>query len=733
MNERPRNPQPPPPGPGLGLNDVYYVLFRHKWLILGGCGAGLVAALALYLLMPTPYVSQAKLLVRYVQDTRSVGTPEKDSVVKSPDERGDSIMNSEVEILTSRDLAEKVAGLIGPARIMAQAGGGTNAVKAASVIAAGLSVESPKRSTILQIRFQHPDSTLVQEVLNRLIESYLEKHLAIHSAVGVSEDYLRRKKDELNATLLQTEDALRTVKTNAGIISLEDSKKALNDQIFKTRQDLFTAQASLAESRAALDEMQKLMPSKSDQLGVPPETLDQYKNLCARLEGFRKMENDLLLKVPDDSPRLTGLRDEIAKAEKKKKNLEGQFPKLAGLNIPAPDSRAQTLDPAAEQTHAIELEARIKELNTQLQGLLAEAAKVDTAGAEIIRLQRDKDQLEKNLSFYVTSLEQARVEAALGTGSVSNINPVQAPTPPALDATKKIKPALIALAVGVLGSIGLAFVLELFLDPRIKRSADVEKKLHLSLFLAIPEVKRNGHARLVAANPDARGASPAAAEAVPAPAVAPHPASNNGLKLYHETLRDRLLFYFHSRNMTHKPKLVGVTSCSPASGATTVAAGLAAALSETGEGNVLLVDMNLPGGAVHPFHDGKPGCGLQEVLDGGRRSDALVQQNLYLASAGHSSGGNGGLLPRRFADLMPKLKASDYDFIIFDLPPVSQTSATSNLAGMLDMTFLVLEAEKTHRDAAARAAAKFAESQANVAAVLNKARTYVPSWLHQEI
>ena len=47
---------------------------------------------------------------------------------------------------------------------------------------------------------------------------------------------------------------------------------------------------------------------------------------------------------------------------------------------------------------------------------------------------------------------------------------------------------------------------------------------------------------------------------------------------------------------------------------------------------------------------------------------------------------------------MPKLKASDYDYIIFDMPPVSQTSVTARLAGLMDMVLLVIESEKTDRD-----------------------------------
>ena len=81
---------------------------------------------------------------------------------------------------------------------------------------------------------------------------------------------------------------------------------------------------------------------------------------------------------------------------------------------------------------------------------------------------------------------------------------------------------------------------------------------------------------------------------------------------------------------------------------------------------------------------------------------------------------------------MPKLKASDFDYIIFDMPPVSQTSVTPRLAGLMDMVLLVIESEKTNRDTIQRATALLAESKANVSTVLNKVKTYVPTRLHQE-
>jgi Mrp family chromosome partitioning ATPase len=89
-------------------------------------------------------------------------------------------------------------------------------------------------------------------------------------------------------------------------------------------------------------------------------------------------------------------------------------------------------------------------------------------------------------------------------------------------------------------------------------------------------------------------------------------------------------------------------------------------------------------------------------------------------------------LPKRFASLIPKLKASDYDYIIFDMPPVSPTSVTARLAGFMDTVMLVVESEKTTQQVVLQANALLAQSKANVTVVLNKTRQYIPARLHKD-
>jgi Mrp family chromosome partitioning ATPase len=204
------------------------------------------------------------------------------------------------------------------------------------------------------------------------------------------------------------------------------------------------------------------------------------------------------------------------------------------------------------------------------------------------------------------------------------------------------------------------------------------------------------------------------------------------LRPFYEALRDRLITYFEVKNLTHKPKLVSVTSCAEGSGVTTIATGLAAALSETGDGNVLLVDMNQQG-AARQFYNGALACGLDDALEVEKRGNALVQDNLYVVTEATNGDKLPRILPKRFKHLVPRLKASDYDYIIFDMPPISQISFTPRLARFMDMVLVVVESEKTDRDLVKRASALVKGSDSNVGIILNKRRTYVPQRLHQEL
>src|SRR5579859_522126 len=162
MNENTPNNLPP----GLTFGDILYTLFRRKWLIVSISLASLVAAFVVWKRAEKIYESEAKLLIKYVvQANPPAGRT--DARVQEVDDRGENILSTELQILTSRDLALRVADAVGPGKILARIGGGNDRERAADAInnPKNLLTEVPKKSNVIRIAFRHPDPEVVQPVL----------------------------------------------------------------------------------------------------------------------------------------------------------------------------------------------------------------------------------------------------------------------------------------------------------------------------------------------------------------------------------------------------------------------------------------------------------------------------------------------------------------------------------------------------------------------------------------
>jgi len=738
-----------PQGPSIQLGDIYYTLFRHKWKIILCALLGISLALAFYKVQPPPYLSEAKLFIRYVisESSKAPGPGQSDAVTKSPDQRGETIIQSELQILTSLDLAKTVAKAIGPEKILQGQTEDKNddlLLDAAITIQNGLVVDVPPNSSVIRIGFQHPNPVVAQAVLTELIASYLKKHTEIHRAVGMVGDFLNQETDQLRARLSQTEEELRKATNNAGIISLEDSKKSFAEQIARIRQQIFDAQADLAERTTILQDLTKGGPASAESPAteavsapapVPPEQINAYQKLATRLSQLQKREQEYLGYFTEESPRVKDVRAQIADMQDQKKKMETDFPALTRVQVAAvtltQPADANAFNPTAAAAQIAAIDARIRTLKAQLAEVHAQADKVNSLETSILELRRRKELEEANYRYYAASLEQSRINEALGNGRVSNISQIETPTPGLKDSKKTQKIMAGIAGAGIALGLGWAFAIELFLDRSIRRPADIERTLRLPLFLSIPRLKGIAAPSVssMSNRPLLPGPSGKSTDSNSQLAVIPTE-SELALNPFYETLRDRLINYFDTLNVRHKPKLVAVTGLGKGTGVTTIAAGLARSFSETGEGNVLLVDMTQGQGSAQHFHKGATVVGLEQLLD--TKQSALVQDNLYVVSENSNSDRLAKGMPQRFNQLIPKLKASDFDYIIFDMPPVNQISITPRLASFMDMMLMVVESEKTDRDLALHASAMLAKSKAPVGVVMNKTKTYIPPALHQD-
>jgi uncharacterized protein involved in exopolysaccharide biosynthesis/Mrp family chromosome partitioning ATPase len=662
---------------GIHLSDILFALFKRKWTIILCALLGIIAAAAFYFLYPPVYESDAKLLVRYVLERSAVDPIDGTKLTLQSSNDSDRVIGAEMEILTSWDLAVQVAQAIGPKRLLAPAP--------------------------------------VPDPVKRVPEAVGLKQLLPPSGASASET------DAANSIVL----ALKVLSNKGSNIIFVSYKNRSPEMATLVLQELlsryFVKHLEVHRSAGAFD----FVTQQTDQVRT---RLNQTEDA---LKSLRDKTGVVSLK--DGSTALTA---EASKTREEINVAEAELAEAKALVKQKGENKSQRWkanssqsgkSPESGKAHVAGIEARVETLNSRLRDIQQRIRQLSELTPQMEELERKRELDEANYKYFAESLEKARIDEALDPSKMPNISAVQRPSPPILETKTRYKITLALAGGGLALGFALALLRGLVLNQTVGRPLELETRLHIPLMLSIPYANsRNGHLPLplngAPANPGALAARPHHSNLAPWEA-------GHFMRPYCDAIRDRLSLYFELNNLTHKPKLVGVAGFSEAAGASTLAAGLAASFSETDEGKVLLVDVNLGPEEVHPFFKGKPAHSLTAALKP-RTEIASASDNLYLATVGSSS--TGGLVQiglKKFFDMMPNMKASDFDYIIFDMPPLHQTSPTWGMAAFMDKLLLVVEAEKNNRDVIKRGYRKLVAERDNVAVVVNKARSYVPKSL----
>ena len=517
------NRQQNPPAGGMALDDIYFVVFRHKWKIILLFAAGVLAAVTIYRTKPPDYQSEAKLMIKYVVDNTSPSA-ENDSHMQSTDPQGQSIINTEIEILTSLDVARKVAEDIGPERILPQLSGSHDVMQAAGFVASHLRVIPSSKSSVIEVDFKHPDPEMVQPILTQIINEYKKKHIEVHQPNGSYIDFFTTKTDNLKNEKAEIEKGFKNARTNAGVISTEDALKEHSKAIEKAHQDITDAEAEMALRTSSFNVMTKLSSAKpvpantntnltaKSEPSIPASVTEQYVRISRRLNSLWAHDEELVTQgYRDGSTPVTNNRAEIKKAEAQKQKFEEENPglkltdsQLFSTKLTQQPGQPQPADPAfnltAQAIQIAALQSKIDFLNSRLIELQGKADKIADLQPQVSELEFRKRTVEESLQFYSKNLEGARISEALGAGKAPNIIMIQEPSPPGRDWSKRYKAMGMLVFAGLGGALAWAFLIEFYLDTSIKRSKDVKIKLGMPLFLSIPDTNRGGRRRRALAN-----------------------------------------------------------------------------------------------------------------------------------------------------------------------------------------------------------------------------------------
>ena len=514
--------------PQRSLRDFYYILFRHKWKVVIFFLAVMITVTLGTFLAAEIYKSEARLLVRIGRESVSIDPTATTGQVISVGQSRESEINSELEILKSRELAQKVVDAIGPRAFLEKpdervlgknnaqdtlretrkttrsfTGGITKFLedwdvltplddreKAVITFQKSLEIESQKNSNILFLSYQAQGAETARRILAKLIESYLDKHITAHRTSG-SYEFFDRQADPLRTQLAETEQELKGLKDRTGVASLDDQRKIILTRIGNLQQEAETTQAALAISRAKVRELRnKLAGLSENQVTQETKGTQNYGAdlMRARLYELKLKEQELLSRYTESSVMVQEVRRQIAEAQALLANeKETRTQVTTGIN---PTYQQINLALLTETANLSSLEAKSRVLDQQLKAGQKEIQNMTAAEMRLVNLQRELAMQDTKYRKYSENLEQARIDQALETNKISNISVIQAATA----SMKPIKPRktlnlALGFILGILGGLGLAFFSE-YLDHSIKTPQEVEEKVKLQILASIPYLKR---------------------------------------------------------------------------------------------------------------------------------------------------------------------------------------------------------------------------------------------------
>lgn len=768
------------------MRHLQLALARHKKKAACFFLAG-TALTTLFCLAQAPsFTSEAKLLVRLGRESVAPDPTVTARQLISVSATRESEINSEIEILTSREVLERALGEATVAAFEAErekglkhrlAVWGLEAAEAVAELAYGplhsalagvdpqageagdgalarlrrlladrppdaareeilravrkdLAAVSDRHNNVFTVRFAAPRPELARAVLGTTIEAYLERRPELQQA-SRSQEFLAAQVAQKRRELAEVEGQLRRLKDEAGVASLPDQIRVQYERIAGLQKDLDGARAQLAAARASAAALEATIANAPETVvaeratGFPNETGDALR---ATLADLMVKERELLVERHPNSVEVRGVQEQIDAVRRLLSKEEASRTRVTTSLNGIRQELLKQLN--AERARAAALVDQERSTEAALAAAQAAMARFNGLDLQVNELTRRARLLEQDMARYSDSLEQARIDNALDADRISNISLVQAPTLPGRpDGLPLPALLLLGLCLSGTGAIGLALACER-LDDTLRSPEDVTARIGAPLLAALPWAEGRQRRR------DAEIARAMAGGACCG------------------TLLGRILLLPPAASPS-AGVAVGVVGTGRGEGVSTLIAGIAHGLRLPMERGILVVgaredierahamlaalarvgglEAPAPSIAVAeaaPAGDGQAPSGTELQPSPGRGMGRLLDR---LAHDREPEAGIrlliadperdlGRLAPHELERLVGALRQR-YALTLFDLRPLGAGSTTLRLGHLLDGMVLVAEAERQPWHAAREAWAQLQEAQARLLGVaLTKCR-----------
>jgi len=432
----------------LTSRELLSILFKEKLklLLVFVVLCGLVTGFS-FLLTPY-YEATTRLLVKTGPEFQTRSDPNQ-PIAGVPSTTKLEIVNSEIQILTSRDLAEGVVNKIGAQKLYP---GSANTDAAIRSFQSDFKAAPVEQADVIDASYRNPSREVAVAALNAAVELYEQKHAEMFADPRYKfiENQTGQYQDQLDAVVKKEAD----IRNQKSLFDVDAQRAKLLDDRASTNSIITQLKSQSIDAHQRIDFLNnrlKTTPALIPAGEAPADAVEQAK---ARLLDLQIKEQQLKERYVGDVKPMQDTEAEMAKLRAFVSRNDPINRKEWSQRNSAYDDMVVALNRALAD--AAPLDAQIAQREKEQQGIEARLRDLEEGATEIADLERERRVLEALVHTYRTRYEDARMNENLDRERAVSVSIVQRPEAPERPAGPRHLPfALAGILIGLIGASGL--------------------------------------------------------------------------------------------------------------------------------------------------------------------------------------------------------------------------------------------------------------------------------------
>jgi uncharacterized protein involved in exopolysaccharide biosynthesis len=482
--------------PDISLRDLAAPLFRRRRMLLLSFPVLFLFVAVVGALICHKYESHMAILVNRERFDPLVTAEATTEMVTTANPVTEEEINSEAELLQSRDVLEKVVLANG----LADKHGFSlfdifrpnetredRIARAVKTLAKKLKIEPGTKTNVIDVSYSSSDPQLSYGVLQTLGDLYVEKHVAVHRPPG-SYEFFAQETQRYQRALQDSEARLRLFGQKQGIAAPDQVRTDLAVQLTNSIGQLHSTQQAIAadEQRIHSDQRQMAVtPQRSPTQQASASADKLLEDLNAGLLAAETKRTQLALKYEPSYPLVQEADQEIAQTKAAIAEAE-RTRYVTQTTDRDPTFELLREDLAKTQADLAGQQANLSATKQSIQSMQAQMVDLDQKSLTEQDLLREEKANEDNYLLYLSKREQARTSDALDKTRIANVAIAIPPAIPVLPAYSLPFVMVVALVLAGVLSIALAYVID-HLDPSFHTPGQVVDMLGIPVVVAVPK------------------------------------------------------------------------------------------------------------------------------------------------------------------------------------------------------------------------------------------------------